>query len=400
MGKNLEINASICDTRFVKREVLEKYDKTNICATVILTSAASKELMTEYSVSMNAATIMEFDDKETAPEVMTLNGSSVIEAGDRFHKRTILLVNGRLEMKKGLEEALQMVEKIIVNGELIYPLSMQKFLPLVSLNGKAVVYPDDAVKLQNHVIIDNNFILRSKSQKYFAEKCVVMTDKNLKLDSLIEREVQFITKRVIVAEEIMEKAIQLVDENVEMQVVPRGYKYMPASDLTAEVLGTMQENIYVDGDLEITKKEAEKIKDICLMIGGTLMLPEDAAKEELLKQIRYNKLHLVKGYVIRGKGKVTITNEIFAQNPEGITVKDCGLVTLNPAVSAGDILEKLQIEECGSVICHPEQIGAVEMIAVDTGTIRTEDETDKAGGEDTYSEDEDTDVINAMSYQL
>ena len=65
---------------------------------------------------------------------------------------------------------------------------MSSSMGSLSVNGTTVVYPDDAILLKNTFVVDRAFILRSKSSKYFAQRCVVLIDTDLDVDELVRKE--------------------------------------------------------------------------------------------------------------------------------------------------------------------------------------------------------------------
>ncbi len=113
---------------------------------------------------------------------------------------------------------------------------------------------------------------------------------------------------------------------------------------------------------------------------------------------QYQKLLLYKGLLIIDKSNMTVSQALLDQNPEGLTIEDCGAVTLEECISAQTILDKLIIRDCGAVLCQADQEVALLQVTSDVGTvsvINPREDTQPSEKEDPLHE-----TINTAHYQF
>lgn len=400
--KKFNVNTAICDARNVTEAVLESYESVEINAAVILVSEESKELMSRYDVNMNAAEVMEVP-KDT--EFMVQNGTYEITDSTLLSKPTFLVVNGSLDIKTSSQEVLDSFTSILVNGLVSYPSNIEDKLPPIKVNGSTESYPADAIKLKRKFIMDKTFILRSKNAKYFARNKVVIEDENLDIDSLVNKDVEFITKRAVIAEGLLEKALPLFGEEVEIDVIPSGYKYIGSQILKDVLIKKYGDRLYVDGDFSITlegENALEKLSE--LKVKGTVYILERLKDKFYDINSEYSDLKTIKGIIMEDKPSVTLDKRKISKHQEGITVQDCGMVYLKDDISPDEIEEKLQFISCGCIFCNEEQKSAVQGVSEDVGVIDDSGKS-KAGGLGALIEgsgilDKNTKVVNAASYTM
>ena len=330
MKKNLIINADVCDTRTAAKEVLSLYESIKINADCLIMSNASKIILAEYPVSVNADEIIMMEDAEETIDVVCENGNCVLSGETSFRNKVLLTVNGNLTIEKDAEKALDNIVKIIVNGNAEYPSTIQN-LPPMQVNGSRRSYLGDAVKLKSTFLLDKSFLIRCRSQKYYAEDEVIIADETLDIESLLQKGVQFITKRGILAEKLFEKAALLFDEDVELDLIPEGYYYSTERNLTKELLSESGGKIYIDGNFMLRSEDEEKLQNIFLIVCGELYTDETLAEKFPANRIKYKKLRTVKkdAIMITDRGRFALTKDMLHDNPKGIAAINCGMVTLD-----------------------------------------------------------------------
>ncbi|CUH92728.1 hypothetical protein [Herbinix luporum] len=400
--RKLVINAAICDCRSVTEEILNSYESIQINTSCILVSKNSKELLSRYHVAMNTADVTEIPDDA---EVLIQNGSFTIEENTIMSKPTVLIVNGSLHINKGSEKALESFLSIQVNGSVSYPSDTQNQLPPLKVNGSVSTYPSDAICLKNKFILDKVFILRAKNAKYYAKNKVLVIDETLDLSSLISKGTTFITNTAIIAENLLDKAILLFDDETDIKVLPAGYSYVEEGTLNDLMVSKHGDKIYVDGDLVITSESENTLKKITgLKVTGSILISKKLIDNLHSLDIEYKDLKFIKGKIIKDKGFLTINKNTLEGLEDGVTITDCGFVKINSDITAEEIEEKLHFIDCGFIQCQPDQKGAIELVSEDVGLIKDKTETSI----ESLDEDEDslnpydknTQVINAATYKM
>jgi hypothetical protein len=366
--KKLVINCATCDARNVSEETLSSYESININAASLITSSESRTLLHKHNVAMNCAEVAEIPKDA---DIIQHNGKYTISAKDESGKPAVLVVNGSLTIEPGAEAAMKRFVSIKVNGRVICPESMSSSMGSLSVNGTTVVYPDDAILLKNTFVVDRAFILRSKSSKYFAQRCVVLIDTDLDVDELVRKGVSFITNTAIVADSLFEAALPLFGDKAEIITVPDGCKYLnDDATLNNRLLRKHGTKLIIDGDLMIEPTAGEFLARIeYLRVRGTIMLP--AVLEDQFYNIDsdYDSLTITRGKLIKDKVFVKIDMKLLEQNPDGITVTDCVNITIVDDITPEMILDKLELSDCVNVVCTPEQRSAVEQVSDDVVNI-------------------------------
>ena len=400
--KKLKINAAICDARNVTEATLESYESVDINAALILVSKDSKELISRYDVNMNAASIQE---TPADIEVMIQNGKYEITDGTNLSKPVALVVNGKLDITTASQEVLEKFYLIIVNGLVEYPDNIGDKLPNISVNGKTETYPADAIRLKSKFIMDKTFIIRAEAAKYFARSKVVIEDKSLNIDSLVEKGAKFITKKGVIAEELLEKALPLFDLETDIETIPGGYKYISGETLKDSLVRKHGPKLYVDGDLTISL-EGEKALDKLdsLKVAGTVYLLERLKDKFHDMDSEYDDVKTIKGFVLGDKPMVSIDSRLISKHKDGITIQDCAAVNIKEDVSPEEIEENLQFIDCASIFCNQEQRSAVESVAEDVAFIDDSGKSKAGGLKAIFDEsgilDKDTKAVNAATYTM
>ena len=177
--QELSVNCAICDARKVTEETLSSYASVSINTGVLLSNARSRLLLGRYSVNVNSATVIDWEQEE-APAFSTHNGSYEIKAGTLPARPTILIVNGKLSISPDAASSLSSYLKIVVNGTIYCPESLSSSLGNVEINGKLIAYPDKAI-LTKSVFLPNRYFHRTAKEGslYYTPKLLVLLDLSL-----------------------------------------------------------------------------------------------------------------------------------------------------------------------------------------------------------------------------
>lgn len=378
--KKFLLNCDTCDTRKMKEDAFEAYENVTINADIIFVNERSKKILEKYGVCMNADMVL---DVEEEVAVHRQNGLMEIKAGEKPENKTILFLNGRLSIEPGTEEVLKSYQGIYVNGQVCYPESVASHLTGMKVNGVSECYPDGCVRLKPTAVLDEYFAYRvTEKALYYAEKQIVMLDEKIDLAALREKQVHFVTKKLIVSETFVREALPLFDMDVEVVVVPEGCSYVPGDAVFDESLpakyGT---RMYIAGDLTLVKGSEALLGQVeCLRVKGAVKMSEKQ-KQAFLQQntdVEYKKIVLRKENVISKKLSVTVDKALLAAYPEGICLSGCVKVKLAPEITPEQIKELLQFENCTKIVCSKEQKGVVEMVSENVIEIGLEDERKEA----------------------
>lgn len=406
--KNKVINAATCDARGVTEESLAGFDNITINAAILIVGERSKELLKKYPVTINVANILELPDGQDI-KVQNINGKG--EIGPYADGTGVyLIVNGRLVISDRSQDAVKSYSRIMVNGKVLMPKSYEGQFPNIQVNGKTEYYPDGATILKADTEIDDLFIARASNRLYYSSGNLYFLDTGIDSEKLIEKDLMFTARKIVIAESLICKLVSVFDEEAEIVKVPDGTKLIDDDlELMPKTIKKNGTKLCVKGDVSI--KDGEALSSLeYLFADGTVSVNKDL--EDAFDEIEsvYDELRIIDpnlGYIV-DRAMVKVGAAVLGKYPEGVRVEDCAKVTLSEDLSAEDILEKLHIVDCAMVICTKEQEEAVNMIAEDVARIKVSGR-DQKNGEDGEAHGmngsmpgklKDTQVINAVEYKM
>lgn len=370
MKKNLNVTAAVLDLRKVSEETFASYEDIKLQAALVLTTPRVEALLAKYPVEMEAA-VSQSCGEDT--EVSIVNGKSNLTAAHKPEKDTILMVNGKLTIAADAADTLRSYNKIIINGKAVCPESLTAVVnEKAMVNGKLSVYPDEAVVLNGTVKLDKSFLIRAQDRLYWTEKQFVAVDAKLDVDALAAKGTRFAAPKAVIAEPLAEKLVPLFTENTELVILPEGAAFVDDDlKLTPAALRRYGSKLYVTGDVTIT-----------------------AAAEDAFYAISdtdYKELRVLKGRLVNDMPMVRITPEMLDIDPDGVSCTDCALVTLDKALTAEEIVEKLRISDCACIRCTMAQEAAVSAVSTDVAQIKVTDAPE---------ERDDGETVRRMGAQL
>lgn len=406
MKKNKMINAATCDARTVTEESLAGYENITINAAILIVNERSKELLNKYPVTMNAATVLEIPDGDNI-SVQSINGKGEI-GPDADGTDVFLMVNGKLFIADGSQEAVKSYYRIMVNGKVLMPKSFEGRFSNIQVSGKAEYYPDGATILKPDTEIDDLFVLRAANTQYYCSGNLFFLDTGIDSEKLLSKGLKFTAKRVVIAESLIGKLVTLFDEEAEIVKVPDGTQLIDDDlELKPKTIKKYGTRLCVTGDVSI--KDAEALSSLeYLFSDGTVSVNKEL--EDAFDEIEsvYDELRIIDpdlGLIV-DRPMVKVGASVLGKYPKGVRVEDCAKVILSEDLSAEDIMEKLHIVDCAMVICSKEQEEAVNMIAEHVAMIQVSgQDSDDEDGEDgmvgSYlGKLKDTQVINAAEYKM
>lgn len=403
MAKKLKIQCATCDARKIAEETYTDYEDIAIDCAILITSPAAKAAMSRLPVTLNCASVIELEE---GVRLRTVNGSCEIRSEDRVPgEKFYLQVNGRLTIGPDTQKQMAQCVGIQVNGSLICPEGIYATLQGVSVNGAVSCYPDGAVVLKKNAVIDRLFPLRAKNRLYWAPRRMILVDPALDADALRAKGVTLSAREVIIAQSKVEALVDRIDEKADIIVVPDGTAVV-ADDLTLDraALRRWGRKLYVIGDVTVPEGEDVLEELEYLNIRGDARVPQQrrdaflAAVTQITGDVK-----VARGALLADKPVVTLTGRMLEREPRGIEVRDCGIVTLAPEITGEQILQRLQVEDCGVLRCSEEQKDALVMVCEGVGEITCvgEDDPGVVGTVlDALRPAPDTRVVRAAEYVL
>ncbi|MGN0400742.1 MAG: hypothetical protein ACI4HQ_00610 [Acetatifactor sp.] len=403
--KNYLLNCDVCDTRMIKEEDYSGYEKMIINADVVVVSASSKSVLNRLPVTINQDCTIEVQDGLDV-DLKTINGSYEITGTTAVQEHTLLIVNGALTIHPGTEDALEKYEKIHVNGSVRCPKSLEGYLTKLSTNGSVSIYPDDCDILDSTFIVDKYFPMRAKEgKKYYVENKVIVQDKSVDLEKLVQKNVQFITNQLIVPEEMVESCVELFDEQVDFVVIPAGMKLHFGDAVLNEQLPEKEgSNIYVYGKLNVPEDiDVEAVADSItkLVVRGNVVLKKEQEESFKRLNVEYGQLEFKwEGRIIENKISVKVDKTLLESSPNKVLVRNVATVKIASDVTPELILDRLMIENCAKVFCDEDQESAIAAIAQNVAKIGESGGEELPGMMEGIHDLLSTKMINADSYVM
>lgn len=403
--KNYLLNCDVCDTRKMKETDYSGYEKMMINTDLVIVSPSSKSILNRLPLTLNHDCTIELED-DAEIEVQAINGSYEITGTTAVHEHTLLSVNGDLHIHPGTEESLQKYERIHVNGSVTCPKSLEGYLAKLSANGSVSVYPDDCAILDDTFVVDKYFPLRAREgRRYYVKDAVIVQDKSADMEKLVQKNVQFITRQLIVPEEMAEACVELFDEKTEFTVTPAGMTlHYGDTVLNEQLIEKNGDRIYVYGNLTIPdNSNLRALSDSItkLTVKGNVTLKKNQAEEFKKLNAEYNDLTFKwEGRLIEKKISVKVDKTLLESSPEKLLVRNTASAKIASDVTPELILERLKIENCAKVSCSEEQESTVAAVSQNVAAIvkeSNEELSERSGGFDDLLSAK---VINADSYVM
>lgn len=392
--KKLKISAAVCDARGVTDEALSAYEQVSITCTTLISSPESRALLGRRQAEISTAQTM---DIAGDARLSILNGTMRLTPSQLPpEEKTILIVNGTLDIAPGCEEMMKNYAAIMVNGTVDAPESMTGLLTGLAVNGSIRTYPDGCIRLRPTAILDRTFPLRARQDAlYHAASRIVALAGDIDFNRLAEKNVRFSTKKLIIAEGLAEAALPLFDEKTDIQILPDGCAYLDDdATLDESVVRRHGGKLYVDGDLILLEDGPWLDQVTCLRVDGDVLAARELEDRLNAMDAVYDTLYIVGGTLLAEKASVRLTRAMLEGAERGVSAVSCASVEVDEDVPVQLLSEKLvSVIACASVTCTAEQQAAVEPLAQNVARIGPKP------GED-EDEDPDTVKISAAFYTL
>ena len=379
--KKLILNCEVCDFTKIKEENYNHYEEITINAEVLVVNEMSKGILHHLPIQLNIQRTIESTEEL---EVKFINGSYEITAGMIPQKPVILVANGSLKVCPGTEEILKKYECMIINGGAEFPESLKSFLGQMTVNGSVRTYPVDSVILKDDFVMDSYFPIRAREEmRYFARKAVIIKDADVDISKLIQKNVKFLTPRLIVTENKLEESAVLFDPNVDFVVVPDGLSLVYGDAvLDEELIRREGGKLFVYGNLRLDEKiDMEMLQrelDV-LTVTGDVTLNDDQMEAFRRIHAKYKDLHVIKHEkknerVLQGV-EVRLNKKLFDCSPDGIQVGSAVKVVIEEDVTPEMLLNGLNELNCLQIECNEEQENALYTMGVAPGLMQNMSKT-------------------------
>lgn len=367
--QELSVNCAVCDARKVTEETLSSYASVSINTGVLLSNARSRLLLGRYSVNVNSATVIDWEQEE-APAFSTHNGSYEIKAGTLPARPTILIVNGKLSISPDASSSLSSYLKIVVNGTIYCPESLSSSLGNVEINGKLIAYPDKAI-LTKSVFLPNRYFHRTAKEGslYYTPKLLVLLDPQLDLAALAAKQVHFSCQKVVLHDKDLETVLELLEnpDTADLAILPDNGTYVEDDAVLNDAfLQKYGPSFYINGNLSLNQASTPLISRLKNPhIDGTVLLSADQEAAFLATDPVYKELKVLRGQILTDRISVTIDRNLLSLSPDGISCTDCVSVKLDPSITPEEIHSLLHFSDCVDINCTEEQKSAVISVAED-----------------------------------
>lgn len=396
--KNLKINCAVCDVRNVTEELLNTYGEVEINAACIITSPEVQALLGKYKAKLNCAATATLDGNVS---VSTINGPMTIAPGQVMpEEKVYLIINGPLEILPGSENVLKNYTGMTINGPVTCPESMAGLFSSFNINGPVRTYPDGSIVLKNTTILDRVFHLRTKQDAlYYAAGRIIALASDIDFTKLAEKNIRFVTKRLLIAESLTEAAVPLFDEKADIVVLPDDCAYVDDDvELNEALLKRYGGKLFINGDLNITTDSASLLDQVSfLRVNGDLLVSRNMKDQVLAMDLECDNLYVVGSVLISDRAKAEISAAMMEAAEDGLSVVNCAHVSISADVSPELLREKLvSIIGCASVSCaSKEQSDVVAMLTKDVASLSLDGQENE---DDEPADDEDAIKINTASY--
>ena len=390
----LLIESAICDLRKAQEETLAAYDTITIQSALLITNPRARALLAKYPFTLQCAQTLDLEDDI---QLNTINGPTTLTGQNTPNGKQFLIINGSLTVTPDAGDALRQYMGITLNGAAYCPTSLATVLASKStINGKLYSYPDHAVVLRSTTLLDRSFLCRAQSRLYWAAKRFIAVDPQLDGNALAATGARFSSQSAILSETLAKSLAPLFDEAAEITVVPDGTTVVQDDlELSGAARGRYGDGLYVAGDLTLSDDSLEVLNELeYLRVEGQVLLPGELADAFYdIPDVTCGELILLDGHPISCKSRVVADEALLDLYPDGVSLLNCAMVEIDPALEPSEILEQLYLSNCALVRCTAAQQGAVQAAG---GAARIQ-LTDQAAEE---APDEDTQVFQCAQYVL
>ena len=293
-----------------------------------------------------------------------------------------------------------------MNGSVRCAESISGYLTKLSASNSVSIYPDDCMILNDTFIVDKYFPLRAKEgNKYYVKDKVILQDKSVDMQKLVEKNVRFVTEQLIIPEEMVESCIELFDEKVDFVVIPAGMTlHYGDAVLNEELLKKEGDSIYVYGNLKVPEDvKLDTLDELIskLMVKETVVLMKNQEASFKKLNVDYQRLEFEwEGRIIENKPNISIDKILLENSSDQVLVRNIATVKIAQDVTPELILNYLRIQNCAQVLCNEEQKSVIAAISQNVAQIGEADGEELPGKNIGIQDLLFAKVINADSYIL
>ena len=291
-----------------------------------------------------------------------------------------LVVNCEIcDTRKLKEKVYSDYEQIVVNADTIIVNEESKAvfnrLPIIMNNKEVIALSDTCVILDSTFVMDKYFPIKAREGKeYFVSEEVVIAEKNIDIQKLLQKNVQIKTKKLGLPECKVEDCAMVFDEGTEFIVVPDEMSIISEnSRINKELIAKHGKQLFVYGNAEFDEEDMCVCDEIeKLVVKGTVILKENQLAAFQSIDAEYDKLEIIKGAQIRNQVFVKIDNDMLETLGENLQVQNVAKVELANDIELETILKYLEFRNCACIICNDEQSGVVAAVSENVASIGSE----------------------------
>lgn len=395
MGKNCQIKAAFVDCRFVTQEFLDQYDSISIHSALMISNEEVQAKLSGKLTYMNVATSL-FLPNNT--EIVLKNGTYLLGTNTTVSENPIfLIVNGTLLVEKDAESFLTQEIKGIVNGEILCPRSLAKYIHKFDVNGSFKVYPDEAELIQKDLKLDARFLRHAQvGASYYVKGKVLASDDRLDAEALLAKDITIFAEHAYLKEKFACLDV-LFEMDTKIDLIPDDFSLVTEDlVLTCSDVEKLGEKLYVLGDVEVKKEQLSAIEKLsAIIVEGKAKVYDQYLEVWKQKCLRGCTVIFDDKKVLSDFVQLNVDIQTLKNAKEGVCIADCMTVVIEPEVSSELLAEKVgNIQDCACVVCTKAQLSTLQMLSRNVGNfevLETEErDAFSARMTDTLEQDRDT----------
>lgn len=274
------------------------------------------------------------------------------------------------DTRKMKESVYTCYDQIIVNADTIIvneeSRELLNQLPIIMNNDQILELSENSIFLDSSFVMDKYFPIRAKADReYFVAEEVILKDNTVNIQKLIQKNIVFKTKRLVLPEAKVEECAEVFDEKTEFVVVPEGMELIAESiEINREILEKYGSKLFVYGNARFNDEEMNSCDAFeKIVVKGKVILQKNQMEAFKKMNVEYDELEIVCEAEIRNLLSLKVDNLMLENLEEGIEVQNVVKVEIAEDVEPDKILKYLKFRNCARIICSNEQYDAVSEVS-------------------------------------
>lgn len=332
------------------------------------------------------------------------NDALLLKKG-HFATDFICLANGEVTIDGNVtSEEMSAFKGGIVNGNVYVPEHLElDFAKKTTINGNLYTYPQGAILLKKHCVIDDFFFYDFEAQSHIAVKSLDLTGTFSK--ETFEKTFEKVTvlQKLLIPESLIPWFKNFSDAFHEIPkkiIIPDGFQYYSSFTLDDTALKAMNgHNLYVEKNLrievpyEIAHQAINKV--FCKSCTLDFTDKENWSNHLIAKPV-FKDIHekCIDNYSV-----LVITNALL-QEDDALIINNYGSLTFEENIEPSLVLERIKnFSNYGSIVCSPELHALLLKLVNNYGVIRTTSQKPLATS-NPFDEDASFTIIENMPHVI